>query len=180
MWRTWIKIGIKDQLTPKMFQDTIRQRMFQILQLLKQNEISWFYFLYHEKDSDPANAYFDVIFTTDKKDPSEFLPEFCVSTAKISPMTSISGISEVILKEGDIRHAWWLIGEISKFLINFICAHTENKEIPPGQISQFMHFFMNPLFLGHRSLFFPRGDPTQIKYLLAQLPYVPGGLWGQF
>ena len=88
------------------------------------------------------------------------MPDGCTKPEQVNPkgMALISNIDMEILKGEDIREAWKLIGEQSKFIINLICAHKENQEISFKQIVQFMHFFMNPLGLGHKSLFLPVGS----------------------
>ena len=160
MWKTWVKIGLINQCTLKIIQDTIRTKMQPINQLEKDGKITWFYFLNHQKNDDPLNQYFEVIFTTNGTDPNEFLPDGCSKPEQVKPekMALIVGINIEILKGEDIREACKLIGEQSKFIINLICAHKENQTIPINQIVQFMHFFMNPLGLGHKSLILPMGS----------------------
>ncbi len=162
MWRTWVKIGFMHKLTHKKVQDTIRNKMYNILQLQKMGKISWFYFLFHIKRDDSVNAYFDLVFTSEKEDPKEFLPEFCIDTKKIPPMKKISGIDTTLLKNEDIAEAWKIIGEQSVFIINLIRTHQTNVEITQLQIAQFMHFFMNSLLLGHKSILFFQGLPLQL------------------
>ena len=152
-WRTWIKIDCDDQMKPKAFQDTIRQKLYPILQLQRAGEIDWFYFLFHPKPEDPINLYYDVVLTTDKKNPKEFLPSYCIDTTKITPLTSISGIDESLLKYKDIGEAWKLIGDQSVFIINLVCSHSEEGEISSKQFVQFMHFFMNSMGWGFKSYF---------------------------
>lgn len=170
MWRTWVKIGPKSELTLKKFQDTIRHQMYRISELQKVGKIAWYYFLFHNKPDDPSNAYFDTVFTVDRGDPNEFLPEYCVDTRKIHSMKEISGIDASILKDGDIAEAWRIIGEQSEFIIDLVRAHTENSEINRRQIIQFMHFFMNPLWLGHRSISFYPEIPPQILLQMQLMP----------
>jgi hypothetical protein len=153
-----------------MFQDTIRHKMYHISELMKNDEIKWYYFLHHQKPDDPDNAYFDVVFTTDREDPNNFLPEYCVDAKKIPPMMKISGIDETILEEKDIAEAWRIIGEQSEFIINLVRAHTENSEIHPQQITQFMHYFMNALGLGHKSIFFFPKIPSEIILQIQLMP----------
>ncbi len=176
MWRTWIKIQSGNQPTPKMFQDAIRQRMQPILQLQKSGEIAWFYFTWHTENApDLANLYFDVVFTTERKEPDEFLPGYCTKAKKIDPMKSIAGIEEKFLEGEDIRKAWKIIGEQSEFIINLVCSHKKETEIPPRQIMQFMHFFMNQMGYGHKSLFFPKGHPDRIAQVVSQVVHFLGG-----
>lgn len=153
MWRTWIKIGSIKDLNTKMLQDTIREKISTILQLQKSGKINWFYFLYHNKPDDSANGYFDVVFTSNLKDPDGILPKYCINTTKISPMSTISGINNQLLKNNDICEAWRLIGLQSEFIINLVLAHSKNKEITPKQFVQFMHFFMNTFGFGNRATF---------------------------
>ena len=159
MWRTWIKIEIVNQSPFKSFQDTIRMKIYPLLQLQKNGQINWFYFLFHPKPDDPTNFYFDIVFTTDKVNPNSFLPEYCISTEKINPLNSIYGIDVGLLKDADIGEAWKIIGEQSEFIINFVRSHKADTEIHARQIAQFMHFFMNPLGYGMKSIFLPRGNP---------------------
>lgn len=159
MWRTWIQIQMDIQSPFKSFQDTIRVKISPLLQLQKQGQINWFYFLYHPKPDDATNFYFDIVFTTEKENPSSFLPKHCISTEKIDPMNSLAGIDVGILRDADIREVWKIIGEQSEFIINLINSHKADAEIHAGQIAQFMHFFMNPLGYGMKSIFLPRGTP---------------------
>lgn len=170
MWRTWIKVGLKNDLTYKLLQDVIRHKVYGLSQLEKTGKINWYYFLYHNKPDDPTNGYFDVVFTTTSEEPTKFLPEYCVDTKKISPITEIDGINSSILKDTNIVEAWRLIGEQSQFIIDLVRAHDENSEIPPKQIAQFMHYFMNALGLGHKSILFFKGIPNNINTILAFMP----------
>lgn len=166
MWRTWVKIGPKSELTHKKLQDTIRHQMCRISELQKMGKITWYYFLFHNKPDDPSNAYFDTVFTLDRGDPNEFLPEYCINTKKIDPMKEINGIDVSILKDRNIAEAWRIIGEQSEFIIDFVCAHAENSEIHPQQITQFIHYFMNALGLGLKSiLFFPVIPPQIVEHI---------------
>jgi hypothetical protein len=151
-----------------LFQDTIRDKLQHILQLQKNGRIAWFYFLWHPKVDDPENLYFDVVFTTDSDDPDIFLPEYCLDTQKIRPDTSISGIDDRLLIGEDIKEAWRIIGGQSEFIIDVVCSHKGNIEIPPSQFAQFIHFFMNPLGYGGKSLFFPEAHPDTIAMLVSQ------------
>ncbi len=176
MWRTWIRIERGKNSVFKSFQDTIREKIQPFLQLEKNGEISWFYFLCHDKENppDPANLYFEVRFTTDRKNPKEFLREYCVDTDRYSPGTTIPGIDEKLLEGGDIRKAWRIIGEQSEFIINFVCSYKKEIEIPPKQIAQFMHFIMNPLRYGQKSLFFPKATDEKMEYILEHPVRNPG------
>jgi len=154
MWKTWIKIGLNNQITYKLIQDVIRHKMYNISLLKKTKKINWYYFLIHNKSDDQSSAYFDLVFTSDSDEPTGFLPKYCIDTKKISPITDILGINSSILKDSNIIEAWRLIGNQSEFIIDLVRAHNENFEIPQQQIIQFMHYFMNQLGLGNKSIFF--------------------------
>jgi len=168
MWRTWIMIHTGKEPIRKLFQDTIRDKLQQILQLQKKGKIAWFHFQWRTKVDDPANLYFDVVFTTDSDDPDDFLPEYCIDTEKIVIDKSISGIDEELLVGEDIKEAWRIIGEQSEFIVNMVCSHKGNVEIPPSQIAQFIHFFMNPMGYDRNSLFFPKAHPDTIESVISQ------------
>jgi hypothetical protein len=157
MWRTWIKIEMGNHSPFKSFQDTIRVKVSPFLQLKNNGHINWFYFLFHPKPDDSTNYYFDVVFTTDEDNANSFLPEYCIGTEKINPTSSILGIDVGILEDTDIREAWKIIGEQSEFIIDLVLSHKKDLEIHPKQIAQFMHYFMNPLGYGMKSVFLPRG-----------------------
>ena len=170
MWRTWVRIGLKSQLTHKALQDTIRHKMHDVSQLQKAGKITWYYFLFHDKPDDPANGYFDAVFTTDSKDPNDFLPEYCVDTKKIPPMMEILGINKTTLENEDIAEAWRIIGEQSEFIIALVRAHAEKSVVNPQQMAQFMHYFMNPLGLGLKSVMFLPEIPPPIRSQIQSMP----------
>ena len=157
-------------MTLGMFQDAIRHKMFLFSQLLEKGEVTWFYFLYHDKADDPDNGYFDVVFATDRKDPDKFLPKYCVSTKKISPMTKISGIDLTILRDDSIAEAWRIIGEQPELVIKLVRAHKENKVISHFQIAQFMHYFMNAFGLGTMSILFFPELPSSVISQIQSMP----------
>src|SRR4030042_858184 len=151
MWRTWIKVGPRNQYTPKLYQDKIRYQLVKISRLLETGELSWYYFLLHEKPEDPDSVYFDVVFTTDLEDPKSFLPEGFVDTLKIPPDKKISEVDTTLLVNEDPAIGWQIVGEQSEFIVKLVCSHKESVVIPEQQITQFMNFFMNPLELGLKS-----------------------------
>jgi hypothetical protein len=164
-----VRIGSFEELTFKRIQDAIRYQMHEISELLNSEKINWFYFLVHPKPDDNANGYFDVVFTTDKEDPSEFLPEYCQDTKKIPPMNTILGIDVEILEQKDIAEAWRIIGEQSLFVIDLIRAHSKDSTIHQFQVAQFMHFFMNSLGLGLKSILLIPEIPQAIKEQIDRL-----------
>ena len=87
MWRTWIKVGLTNEISYKLLQDVIRHKMYNISKLKKTGKINWYYFLYHNKPDDQTNGYYDVVFTTTSEEPSKFLPEYCVDTKKLLRLT---------------------------------------------------------------------------------------------
>jgi len=153
MWETWIKIGPKTGLTHKMFQDTIRNKIYPMVsRLKKQKIINWYQFLFHPYPPDQNNGYFHIRFSVLRdieKIEDLNLPEYCVSPKKIHVSTDISGINKALLKNEEIEEAWRMIGEQSEWIINLINIHKEETGwIPIDQFVQFMHFFMNMMGLG--------------------------------
>lgn len=155
-WHTWVKIGPKIGLSQKMIQSTIRRKISPLVSRLKdEGTINWYHFLLHEHPRDKANAYFHVRFST-IRDIVQLedlnLPEYCDSTKRIDPILDINGIDKTLLKNGDLRKAWRIIGEQSEWIMDMMNIYREGTEIPINQIVQFMHYYMNMMGLGHQSI----------------------------
>lgn len=156
MWETWVKIGPRASLTPKLLQSEIRNKISPMISRLKNKKIiNWYHFLCHPYPKEPNNGYFHIRFSVirniERVDALN-LPEYCVSTKKIGPLRKIVGIDKVLLKNEEIEEAWRIIGEQSEWIINLINIHKEDVGwVPITQFVQFMHFFMNMMGLGHRA-----------------------------
>jgi hypothetical protein len=155
MWETWVKIGPKVGSTLKMLQDTIRNKIYPLVSTLKKRKIiNWYHFLLHPYPRDPNNGYFHIRFSVIgniKKAEDLGLPEYCVSTKKISPIRDISGINRALLINEEIEEAWRVIGEQAEWIIKLVNIHREDEGIPIDQFVQFMHLFMNMMGLGHQA-----------------------------
>ncbi len=68
-------------------------------------------------------------------------------------LQNISGINKSLLKDDDMAEAWKIIGEQSEWLLNLVNIH-KDVVIPVGQITQFMHFYLNMLGLGGRAVLY--------------------------
>lgn len=153
MWETWVRIGPRGNLTLKMFQDAIRNKIYPMVsRLKKEKKINWYHFLFHNYPRDPNNGYFHIRFSVmrniNKVDDLN-LPKYCFSPKKVDPIRNIDGINKALLKNEEIAEAWRIIGEQSEWIINLINIHKEDIGwIPIDQIVQFMHFFMNMMGLG--------------------------------
>ena len=156
MWETWVRIGRKPSLPPKMVQDAIRNRIYPLVsRLMNEGTINWYHFLLHDYPRDRANWYFHIRFSVMpdiKKVDDLNLPEYCVPPEKIDPIRNIAGINKALLENEEIEEAWRIIGEQSEWIINLVNIHKEDIGwIPIDQFVQFMHFFMNMMGLAYRA-----------------------------
>lgn len=122
--------------------------------------VKWYCFLIHgsRRKGDP-NVYFHIRFEpkegiNDKKQVNEILPDYCEKgmTVRFTDVEGnpqeISGIDRPLLENEEIEEAWRILGEQSEWLMNMLNIYKENVDIPIGQITQFMHFYLNMLGLG--------------------------------
>jgi hypothetical protein len=155
MWETWIKIGPSSNLTQRMLWESIRNTIYPIVSdLEKRKIIDWYHFLFHPNPHDPENAYFHLRFSVPenvREVRDMALPSYCAWPEKIAPIKNIAGIDERLLIGEEIEEAWRLIGEQSEWIIDLVRTH--KQDIPDVQFVQFMHFFMNMMGLGMRSIF---------------------------
>ena len=56
---------------------------------------------------------------------------------------SIAGIDKSLLKNEEIEEAWRMIGKQSEWFLEMLNIHKEDVDIPPQQIAQFLHFYVN-------------------------------------
>jgi hypothetical protein len=71
----------------------------------------------------------------------------------------IEGIDVSILRNGDWAYAWKVLGEGSEWILSLVESH-EGRHLTLQQITQFLHYFTNPLMLGNTCLFIPGGFLT--------------------
>ena len=156
MWETFIKIPIEDdRIRFTLLYDIIRSKISPMISCLKDSKaINWYCFLIHDKNSDVPTTeddnhpYFHIRFALTKDvDPKEFcalLPDYCFMTRKIERrLESVSGIDKSIIKNKEIEEAWRIIGEQSEWFLDLLNIHKENIDVPPQQIAQFLHFYVN-------------------------------------
>lgn len=121
--------------------------------------VSWYSFVAHapgESDTPtgPDDTGLDVHLrlematNVDKGQLVAELPAFCKKTRSMpGPHPhAISGISHP-MRDGDISHAWGLLGQSSEWVLNVLDAHPAGQPIPPEHIAQLLHFVGNQLLV---------------------------------
>jgi hypothetical protein len=166
MWETYVKIASPENLTQQQILNTIRFKLHPMLEsLYAKKAVRWYSFLIHSsrKAGDQA-VYFHIRFEpkpeiNTKDEVNLILPDFCEKNMtelckNVEDVETIRGISESILKGKDIEEAWKILGEQSEWLMNMLNAYEEKAEMPIGDITQFMHFYLNMVGLGGRAILF--------------------------
>ncbi len=167
VWEVFVKLGLPQNVTiPQVF-NTIRSKLSPMLQGLKKDQtIKWYCFLIHgsRKTGDP-NLFFHIRLEpkdeiNDKAQINNILPDYCEKemTALFMDVEGnsqeINGIDKNLLKNGEIEEAWRILGEQSEWLMNMLNIYKDNVEIPIGQITQFMHFYLNMFGLGGHAVLY--------------------------
>ena len=166
-WETYVRIGLPQTLNRQQIFNAIRSKLYPMLSSLKTNKtLKWYCFLIHgsRRKGDP-NVYFHIRFEpkdgiNDKEQVNGILPDYCEKDmiarfmdVEESP-PRIDGIDKTLLKNEEIEEAWRILGEQSEWLMNMLSIYKENVEIPIGQITQFMHFYLNMLGLGGQAVLY--------------------------
>ncbi len=146
MWETFILVESKDWFA---IQRGIRKQIATLFpRLLESNEIDWYQFLIHDRNSGgipipptDTRLYYHIRYCPTSGAPLK-LPDYCQMTRTIvEPLTTIAGIDDSALV-GTIEDAWWIIGEQSQFIIDLFNIYKAG-DIPIQQVAQFLHFFRN-------------------------------------
>lgn len=162
LWETYVKIDPEESLI-----NIIRSKLYPMLNNFKNNNIAaWCCFLVGKSrvKNDP-NLYFHIRLEPneeihDREQVNQILPDFCEKkmTAlckNVEDTENIPGINKSLLRNDDIAEAWKILGEQSEWLMNLVNGYKDDTEIPIGQITQFMHFYLNMLGIGgHAVLYF--------------------------
>ncbi len=157
IWETFIKISPEQSMV-----SIIGSKLFPMLHNLKNsNMIKWYCFLIdRSRLQDDRSQYFHIRLEpndaiNDKEQLNQILPDYCEKQItelckNVENLEIISGINKTLLRDEDIAEAWRIIGEQSEWLMDLVNIH-KDVEIPIGQITQFMHFYLNMLGLGGRA-----------------------------
>lgn len=125
-----------------------------IAKLQKANLISWYCFAIHDRAHGvPAPENDNNPYVHLKLEPGgaisfqqvrDELPEYCRFTRRFDPGGGrIDGINNAILRNGNVQEAWRLIGDGSEWILKVLQAHSDDAEIPPEQLWQFVHLIDN-------------------------------------
>jgi hypothetical protein len=58
------------------------------------------------------------------------------------------GLRARTLRDGDLRHAWLLLGAASELALNLLDAHDPGAPVPPVNVAQILHYLGNQLMVG--------------------------------
>jgi hypothetical protein len=173
MWETYVKLGMPQTVTNQLLFSTIRSKLYPMLHTLKiEHTIKWYCFLLHpSRTKGDQNFYFHIrLEPKDEINNTEqvlnILPDYCekemtVLCKDVENITSISGIDKSLLKNEEIEEAWRILGEQSEWLMNMVNIYKEEVIVPVSNITQFMHFFLNMLGLGGKSVLYAGGPIYQ-------------------
>ena len=173
IWETYIKLGPPQTVTNQLIINTIRLRLYPLLNTLKaEDKIKWYCFLLHpSRIKGDQNFYFHIRLEPkeeikDKEQVNALLPDYCEKEMTalckdVENITSISGIDKTLLRNEEIEEAWRILGEQSQWLMDMVNIYKDDINIPIGNITQFMHFFLNMLGLGGRSILYAGGPIYQ-------------------
>jgi len=164
-WEAYIRIGPPQTATVQQVFGLIRSKLRPMLSCMKTDKmIKWYCFLIHgSRTKSDTNLYFHIRFEPkdgidDVDSVNEILPVYCEKelTAKFTDVEGkareISGIERSLVKNEEIEEVWRILGEQSEWLMNMLSIYREDVEIPVGQITQFMHFYLNMLGLGGQAV----------------------------
>jgi hypothetical protein len=156
VWETYIEIPIDYQKMGYftilcITYETLRQKVRPMISGLVQNDTKWYSFLIHpSRIQGDQKIYWHIRFepkegVDDKDKVVALLPDYCKMTEheRAEGLKTIAGIDESLIKKGEIEEAWRMLGEQSKWFMDMLEIHKEDLAIPPKQVFQFMHFFLN-------------------------------------
>ena len=158
IWETYIEIPIDYQkmgysTQQRIMRDTLFLKVRPTLLGLVQNGTKWYCFLIHNsRVQGDQKLYWHIRFEPkegidDKEKVNALLSDYCDKTKtelneKVESIKTIGGIDESLIKNGEIEEAWRILGEQSKWFMDMLEIH-KDVAIPPKQIFQFLHFFLN-------------------------------------
>ena len=146
----------------------LRTELIPEIRKLEENEkIIWYSFLIHNHrnldgrvPSTDDNLYIHLrLGLPDGANVEEFINELPghFEQPKRKTLSAISGVDVSIINENDWAYAWKALGEALEWILGFIEAHAPDADVHISQVIQFLHFFTNPLMIGHRCLYLSSG-----------------------
>jgi len=127
--------------------------------LTEKGAINWYCFLVHDrKDGVPTGEddnkrYVHLRMSLVKaSDEAEFirqLPSFCLFSRKMSMPNppSLDAVDIQFLTKGQVEQGWRILGESSEWVLKMLDAHDPDKQVPPRNVAQFLHYVGNQLLV---------------------------------
>jgi hypothetical protein len=127
--------------------------------LLEERHITWYSFLVHDRHSGVPTTEEDDNYClhlrmalTDLTRVNECirrLPEYCVMTRKmeVPDPPSLDTVDISCLADATVEQGWKILGESSAWVLQLLESHDPGKPIPLQNISQFLHYLGNQLFV---------------------------------
>jgi hypothetical protein len=127
--------------------------------LTQKGAINWYCFLVHDRKSgvptskDDNRLYVHLrMALTKASNEAEFinqLPSFCHFSTKMSMPNppSLDNVDIQCLAKGQVEQGWKILGESSEWVLKMLDAHDPNKQVPPQNVAQFLHYLGNQLLI---------------------------------
>lgn len=164
MIETFILIQVSEDATPlqvwQNYLDMLRSVVAPLVRdLTQKGAINWFCFLVHDRKSGvPTSKDDDRLYVhlrmalTKASNETEFinqLPSFCHFSRKISMPNppSLDNVDIQCLAKGQVEQGWKILGESSEWVLKMLDAHDPNKQVPPQNVAQFLHYLGNQLLI---------------------------------
>jgi hypothetical protein len=125
--------------------------------LTRKGVINWYCFLVHDRESgvptgkEDDRSYVHLRMALRKpSNEAEFikqLPSFCYFSRKMSmpDPPSLDNVDIQSLANGQVVQGWKILGESSEWVLKMLDAHDPKKQVPPQNVSQFLHYLGNQL-----------------------------------
>jgi hypothetical protein len=140
--------------------ELLRSRVAPLLRALSnEGMITWYSFLVHDRQSgvpapDGDDGYYVHVrmALADSVDTSEFirrLPAYCLMTRTMTvpDPPSLDTVDIGSLVDDRVEQGWKILGESSEWVLRLLESHDPAKPIPLQNVSQFLHYLGNQLFV---------------------------------
>lgn len=160
---TFIKIELNPDYDPIRFWQSyltlLREKVIPLIENLRQEKlIGWFSLLVHNRASgvpteeSDNNLYVHIRLEnlTESLDKlSCKLPSYCLNPKMMAVPSppSLDNVSIDHLSNQKVEEGWKILGESSEWVLNMLSSHDKNKQIPPQNVAQFLHYLGNQLMV---------------------------------
>jgi len=161
---TFIKIeyseGTPEETNWGNYIELLRSQVSPLVRTLwDEGAITWYSFLVHDRESGvPTTEEDDGLYLhlrialTDPANESEFirrLPDSCVMTRKmkVPDPPSLDTVDISSLADANVEQGWKILGASSDWVLQLLESHDSTKPVPLQNVSQFLHYLGNQLFV---------------------------------